>query len=174
MGFKHVGKSTLGKALAKASHLPFVDLDQKIEQNYSKENGVQYSCREIFQNHGEDFFRAYENKILQQLLAQPRSIIALGGGAPLSKENKKLLQSQCLLYITADPEIVFNRIMNHGKPAFFPAEQDPHDFFLQMWRQREVVYKQLASYTFDNTDSVAQTVQEIMKKLESENELCNH
>ncbi len=169
MGFKHVGKTTLGKALAKELHLPFLDLDQAIEQHYYEEKGVHYSCREILKHCGEIFFRAYENKMLQEVLNKPRSLIALGGGAPILKENQLLLKSHCLIHITADPEIVFKRIMAKGKPAFFPEKEDAYTFFLRLWEQRETTYKQLATYTVDNTYSLEQTLQKIFKALSQNN-----
>jgi shikimate kinase len=82
IGLPGSGKSTLGKQLAPRLHLPFLDLDDVIEQN------AQQPIRTIFAQRGEDAFRQLERDALQQLTtAQSAFVLATGGGAPCFFDN---------------------------------------------------------------------------------------
>lgn len=166
IGFKHVGKSTVGMALAEKLQLPFIDLDQQIEKNYQDQSQQKLSCREIFNRDGESFFRECETQVLRQIIDHPTMIVALGGGTPLREENQRLIKPHWLIHITVSPQTAYARIMAHGKPAFFPAKQDPLEFFQQLWLQREKIYADLANFTVDNTQNVTQTLSIILKNLE--------
>lgn len=166
LGFKNVGKSTVGKKLAEKLRRPFIDLDEEIEQTYQSQAQQHLSCREILIRHGEFFFREVEAQALRKVMNKPTAVIALGGGTPLREENQLLLKPHWLVHITAAPNIVYQRMMAHGKPAFFPMEQNTEDFFQRLWSQRETVYAGLADLTVDNTESVEQTVAVILKSLE--------
>ena len=77
-GMMGVGKSTIGKILAKKLDYNFIDIDKLIE---AKE-GV--SINLIFKNKSENYFRKIEKEIALQELKKKNSIISLGGGAFLS------------------------------------------------------------------------------------------
>ncbi len=146
--------------------MPFIDLDDRIKENYHRQQGEALSCREIFHQYGETFFRDYETEALREVLQESPAVIALGGGAPLRPENQNLLKSHLLIYLTAEPQVIYQRMMARGAPAFIPDGQDPREFFQQLWSQREKVYAKLANITVDNTHAVAQTVALILKSLE--------
>ena len=103
LGFKHVGKSTVGKHLGKKLQMPFIDLDDRIKENYHRQQGEALSCREIFHRHGETFFRDCETQALREVLRLSPAVIAVGGGTPLRPENQNLLKSHLLIYLTAEP-----------------------------------------------------------------------
>lgn len=164
LGFKHTGKSTVGKKLAKNLHIPFIDLDEKIEANYSLQTGDKLNCRMIFTLRGEDFFRDSETQALKEVLASTQpAVIALGGGAPLKTENQQLMAPHALVHISAEPSLVYKRIMAKGKPAYFPADKDPMDFFKQKWRRHQQIYASLTPIHVDNSGSVEQTVRTILR-----------
>lgn len=167
LGFKHTGKSTVGKLLAQKLQWPFIDLDAQIEQQYKHQTQKSLSCREIYQQHGKLFFRECEIQALRQALLTSAAVIALGGGAPMQEANQKLLQSQWLVHITAAPAVVYQRIMATGKPAYFPTDEDPADFFQRLWGQHEKIYTKLANFTIDNTQDVTHTVAKIFENWEN-------
>ena len=74
-----VGKSTIGKKLARKLKYNFVDVDKLIE---AKEG---CSINLIFKNKSEDYFRKIENEITLQELKKNNSVISLGGGSFLDK-----------------------------------------------------------------------------------------
>ena len=74
-----VGKTTLGKIVAKKTGLKFIDTDTNIEEN------CLMKISEIFKKKGEKFFRLEENKEVLKSLKKSNSVIALGGGAFMDK-----------------------------------------------------------------------------------------
>ena len=84
------GKSTIGKSLSSRLNIPFIDLDQVIE---NQEND---SIKAIFDKKGELYFRKAERQALQRLIAQESpAVISLGGGTPCYFDNMKdLAQSK--------------------------------------------------------------------------------
>jgi shikimate kinase len=78
-GMMGVGKSTIGKNLAKKLKYNFIDIDKLIEINEGS------SINLIFRNKSEKYFRKIESEITLQELKKTNSVIALGGGAFLNK-----------------------------------------------------------------------------------------
>jgi len=82
-GMMGVGKSTIGKILAKKLQYSFIDVDKLIEQK----EGL--SINLIFKNKGEDYFRAIESKVTLSELKKNNCVISLGGGAFLNKTIRR-------------------------------------------------------------------------------------
>lgn len=161
IGFKHVGKSRLGRVLATKLNKKFIDLDQQIEIIYAKHYLQKTNCRQIMRRHGQDFFRELESKVLQCVIKSPPAVIALGGGAALNANNHHLLTAHTVVYVTAQPKIVFQRIMVKGLPAFFAKQDDPWLAFNKLWQEREAVYQSLAEITVDNSGEFANAVKQL-------------
>ncbi len=82
LGYMGCGKSTIGKSLAQKLNIPFIDLDQVIENQENE------SIKAIFGKRGELYFRKLERQVLQDLIAQESpAVISLGGGTPCYFEN---------------------------------------------------------------------------------------
>lgn len=82
LGFMGVGKSTIGKYLAEDLHIPFVDLDEWIEEE------VQMPISELFKEYGEPFFRKLEFDHLRKVVeTYDRFVMATGGGLPCFNDN---------------------------------------------------------------------------------------
>ncbi len=165
IGFKHAGKSVIGKSLAKKLHVPFIDLDQKIEILYENKFSKKSNCREIMQQQGENFFRILERDALSQLIDCQPSIISLGGGTPLSATNQRLIKSCVLVHITAPRGVVFERILMSGQPAFFNPEEDLLESFNRLWDEREIIYEKIKDFSIENNCSVSEAVRKIINKL---------
>ncbi len=104
-----VGKSTLGRALARALDLPFEDLDARIEEDAGR------SIPRIFAEEGEGAFREREARALADVVARYRgtrgAVVALGGGALLRAENRALAEAHGpVLCLTAKPETLQARM----------------------------------------------------------------
>ena len=168
LGFKHVGKSTVGAKLAVALGVRFYDLDSYLEQSYSTDFQRALSCRAILREHGEMFYRQREHATLVKILRYPAGVIALGGGTPIEQRNHPLLTAHQVIHITAPQGIVFERIAMHGRPAFFSATEDLFVTFNRLWQEREIVYKQLAHFSFANDGTILQMVQRIIQRLSLE------
>ncbi len=84
-GFMGVGKTTVGRGLARRLGRPFVDMDTVIAQR------VGMSIPQIFSLQGEEAFRALERALCQELAAQEELVIATGGGALVDPANRDVL-----------------------------------------------------------------------------------
>lgn len=165
IGFKHVGKSVIGRELAVRLQKPFVDLDQKVESAFLDIYHEKLTCRQIMQKHGQLFFRELERLCLKQIMGSSSSIISLGGGTPIEEENQTLLKHHVLIHITAPRGIVFERIMLQGRPAYFSTEEDPFSSFNRLWNEREKIYLKMTTLSIENNNSIELAVNTIIKKM---------
>jgi shikimate kinase len=82
VGLMGAGKTSVGRRLAARLGLDFVDADSEIETAAGK------TIPEIFADHGEDYFRAGESKVIARLLHDGSKVIATGGGAFMNEETR--------------------------------------------------------------------------------------
>ena len=151
IGMKHCGKSTQGRMLAEKMHRSFFDADSIIEEIYSEKYHRKLSCREIFQQHGEVFFRKLEADAVKRLMAHNdnQQIIAFGGGAvanPFLPENWRSLG--VVVYLTANPLVLYQRIEGRGLPPYLANENDPYKKFLEINAEREKSFTAAADKIF--------------------------
>ena len=166
IGFKAVGKTTVGRALARRLGRPFVDLDRRLEGLYASRTGRRLSFREIFRTLGEEDFRRLEAEVAADLLSADGQVIALGGGTPLISEALGAeIGRHWVLYLTLEREALFARIMAAGRPAFFDPD-DPRASFEALLAEREPLYRSLASAVVDTTGRTPEEiVEEVVSRL---------
>ncbi len=100
------GKSTVGKTLAAALNMPFLDLDAEIEAVIGQ------SVSQIITDQGEKAFRDTENSMLQKSVEDEEKVIALGGGALLQVKNRKLVESSGqIILLEANLSTLVSRLM---------------------------------------------------------------
>lgn len=92
-GVKGVGKSTYGKELADKTRYRFIDTDRVMENHYLQQEGMKLSCREIYRERGEYYFRELEHQVISSLIGSQKSVIALGGGTILSEKNRVVVSA---------------------------------------------------------------------------------
>ena len=104
------GKTTIGKRLAEQLNLPFLDMDDEIERRSGK------SIPEIFASEGENGFRQRESTLLRNVIMEHYGVIALGGGALLNPQNRKLAQeSGFVVCLSASCDVLMHRLSNDGR-----------------------------------------------------------
>jgi len=110
IGLRGAGKSTLGEALAGELKVPFIELDREIE----REAGTGLS--EIFLLYGQQGYRRYEQRCLENILeGQARCVIATGGSIVSEAATYDLLRSSCFtVWLKAKPEEHMSRVMAQG------------------------------------------------------------
>lgn len=170
-GFKHIGKTVIGKGLAKVIQKNFIDLDNELEKYCDIQHGQFLTCRQIMQLYGEHYYRKQERLVLQKILQLSSAVIALGGGTVLDENNQREIKAHFLLHIVASPRLVFERIMVGGRPAFFNSDIDPYEFFIYLWEKRNEIYNRLSQYRVDNSTSVDSAIHQARVYFEN-NEKC--
>ena len=167
IGFKHTGKSVVGRVLANQLGKNFIDLDEVVEELNAKENDDKLTRRQIVEIQGLEKFRELEGAGLKKVMAEAKEpcVLSVGGGTPLAEENRKLIRGHDVVLITAPRGIVFERIMVNGKPAFFSDNEEPTVCFKRIWEEREPIYRELAQCTIENHGAVEEAVAEIRGKL---------
>lgn len=92
IGFMGVGKTTIGKAIAKKLYRDFIDIDEEIEKEFN------LPTTKIFETYGEKIFRQKEREIIEKFCNQKLKIISVGGGAFLQEEIKNICLSKCIVF----------------------------------------------------------------------------
>lgn len=159
LGFKHVGKSSVGRLLARQLGRTFYDLDEEIECTLEKGTGLELNCREIVSRLGEVFFRAMEGIVLKYTLDEDPAVVALGGGAVMAEENRALIRAHIPVHITAPQDVVRERVVAAGWPH--AARFD------ELWNERDPVYRELAQLTVENTGTIESTVNRLVQLIKS-------
>ncbi|GAA3756509.1 bifunctional shikimate kinase/3-dehydroquinate synthase [Microbacterium kribbense] len=106
IGFMGAGKSTVGRIVADLLGVSFVDTDVFIERHEGR------TIREMFDLHGEAYFRQIERAAVTELLEDRASVLALGGGAPMDREIRALLGGHTVVYLHVPYEQALVRV--HG------------------------------------------------------------
>jgi shikimate kinase len=157
IGFMAVGKSAVGRSLAKKLRLRFVDLDQVIE----KTAGMKIS--EIFVQKGEPYFRQLEKKTLAKVLQGEQQVIATGGGVIMDDDSLMLLRDRALLIgLTASVDVLLTRAGSSSKRPLL-KEANRKEQVEELLTQRQNRYAQ-AHVTIDTSElTVAQVVEKIVR-----------
>ena len=135
-GMMGVGKSTIGKILAKKLNYNFIDIDNLIE------NKEGLSINLIFKNNGENYFRKIENDITLSELKKNNSVISLGGGAFLNnaiRKSVKKLSISFWLDIQID-ELVKRLKKNNKRPLLF--KKNTSETVKKIYFDRKKIYNE--------------------------------
>lgn len=118
-GPKGAGKSSVAAKLAELIGLEAIETDRLIEECFTKDTGETHTCREIFIEHGEQEFRAVEQKVAIQLGEADWKLIVCGGSSLLDPASRRALRRNAILiYLTADPATLWTRIAEKGLPPW--------------------------------------------------------
>jgi shikimate kinase len=105
VGMMGSGKTAVGTQLSRLLSVPFVDSDDAIVTAANR------SIAEIFERDGEPFFRQKETQVIQRLLEGPACVLSTGGGAFMSKENRKMMAEKGVsVWLRADVDLLWQRV----------------------------------------------------------------
>lgn len=143
VGMMGAGKTTIGRGLARLLNHEFVDLDHELEARC----GVRVSI--IFEIEGEEGFRRRESALLDECSRRTGIVMATGGGAILSAENRRFLQERgVVIYLRANAEELYRRVArDHNRPLL--QTPDPRQRIRHLLEQREPLYEQIADVTIE-------------------------
>ena len=156
-----VGKSAVGRNLAKRLRRRFVDLERMIE----KRAGLK--VREIFEAKGEPYFRELEKQTLAELIQQPGQVIATGGGVVMDDDNLRLLREKTLLVcLMASTDTILARVGNGTKRPLLKGT-NRRERIEELLKLRADKYAQ-AHVTIDTSElTLEQVVDRIVAAIES-------
>ncbi len=131
-----VGKSTLGKIVAKKQGLIFVDTDVNIEKKCSMKTS------EIFKKKGEEFFRLQEEKEVLESLKKSGCVIALGGGAFINEIiRENVLKKAISIWLEVNIETLNKRTKwNQQRPLL--NKKNNQKKLSELFGERKTIYKQ--------------------------------
>jgi shikimate kinase len=166
IGMKSSGKTTVGKALAAKLGIACIDLDAQIEQTYHTIHHKALSFRNIFRQHGSDYFRHLEASTLERLhhsAAHEHFVLAVGGGTPLAEQNRQLLRALgTVVFLDTNQHVLLARITANGVPAFFPDPANPAQSLADLLSVRGPIYAQMADVHItcadEQPDTLADTI----------------
>lgn len=138
VGMMGAGKTTIGRLLAGFLKKTFYDSDREIQ----KRTGV--SIPLIFEIEGEAGFRKRETEMLSELVKMSNIVLATGGGAVLSAQNREMLkQSGTVIYLRATVDDLWRRTrQDKNRPLL--QTQDPRTKLAELYTQRDPLYRETA------------------------------
>jgi shikimate kinase/3-dehydroquinate synthase len=139
IGFMGAGKSTAAAEAAAALGGELIDSDRLLEARFG------HSLAREFELHGETAFRAHEEQLVCQLLAQAGAgvALALGGGAVLSERVRAALEPHLVVLLDVEPALAWERVRGGAEGATRPLARDPEQF-AALHAARRALYEPLA------------------------------
>lgn len=167
VGYMGAGKTTVGKALAKATGLQFYDLDWYIESRMRR------TVPQLFAERGEEGFRKIEHNMLHEVAEFEDIILSCGGGTPCFFDNMDYMNSQAqVVYLKASPEVLHKHLLmgKTVRPLLKgKTEEELIEFIKKQLAEREKHYAK-AAYTLDvnlldNYEKIKISVERIIEML---------
>jgi shikimate kinase len=134
IGMMGAGKTSIGRRLANALHLPFLDADTEIEK------AANQSIAEIFEHYGEAHFREGEQRVIARLLASGPAVLATGGGAYMNAETRDLCREHGItVWLKADVKVMLERVRKKGNRPMLSGP-NPKQRMHELLAEREPTY----------------------------------
>lgn len=159
VGLMGVGKSTIGRRLAKRLNLRFVDSDEEIER------AADQTIPEIFDRFGEASFRDGERRVIARLIEGRPKVIATGGGAFMNEATRALILERCLaIWLDADIEMLAERVSRRDSRPLL-RNKDPIAVLKELAAKRSPVYALAHLHVRSDASPHERTVERILEAL---------
>lgn len=137
LGLRGAGKSTVGARLAQALGCPFVELDQRIEETAG------LSLDDMFQVHGEAYYRRVEHDVLQEVLqSEGPLVLATGGGIVTDAPSFALLEQRAhTVWLRAEPKDHWTRVVTQGDTRPMAGNDRAFADLCALLEEREPMYR---------------------------------
>ena len=167
IGYMGAGKTTLGKAFARAMGLTFVDLDWYIEERYHK------TVSQIFAERGEDGFRELEKRMLHEASDFEDVVISVGGGTPCFFDNMDYMnQVGETVFLDVDNQVLFRRlkVAKQQRPLLANKTDEELMAFIQEALEKRLPHYTKAKHVFngellENRHQIQQSVERLKELL---------
>lgn len=160
LGLRGAGKSTVGPRLAERLGCPFVELDACIEASTGLRLG------EIFQLHGESYYRDTERSALVRLLAGEPCVLAASGGVVTDPQSFALLRRGArTVWLRAAPEDHWQRVINQGDLRPMADNEQAFADLRRILAERESLYRQADVVVDTSTQGLDEVVDAVQAAL---------
>src|ERR1700677_2952018 len=137
VGMMGVGKSSIGRRLGGRLGVPFVDADAEIE----KAAGM--SIADIFDRHGEAYFRSGEARVIARLLDGGPQVLATGGGAVMNADTRAAIKAKGVsIWLSAEFDLLMRRISKRKNDRPMLQTADPAATLREVLADRDPFYAQ--------------------------------
>jgi shikimate kinase len=151
VGLMGAGKTAVGRLLAEKLSFPFIDADREIE------TAAGLTISEIFERHGEPFFREREEKVMGRLLSGPPQVIAAGGGAFMSAATRAQIRAAGVsVWLKAEVDLLVKRTAKRNHRPLL-AGDDPRAVLERLAAERDPTYA-TADFTIETSEEPADAV----------------
>jgi shikimate kinase len=159
IGFMGVGKSTIGRLLAKEMKGGLIEMDETIEA----EQGITIS--EIFVQYGETHFRDLESELVERIAGEEGKIVSCGGGAVLRPQNvANMKKSGNIVFLSATPETIYKRVRHSTNRPLLNGNMNV-EYIAGLMEKRRALYEGAADVTISTDEkTTADVVREILSK----------
>lgn len=160
VGMMGAGKTAVGRRLAAAFGLPFIDADEEIEA------AAGCSISDIFALHGETAFRDGERRVIERLLRQPVAVLATGGGAFMDPRIRAAIKGSGIsIWLKADLETLWHRVRRRSHRPLLNTP-NPKETLEALMKTRYPVYAE-ADITVESSEGpLDETVNRVIGRLE--------
>jgi shikimate kinase len=161
VGLMGVGKSTVGRRLARRLGLSFVDTDEEIE------GAAGYPAAEVFERFGEHDFRDGERRLVARLIQGDVRVIATGGGAYVDPRTRQLLNERAItVWLDAPVEILAERTSRRDTRAQL-RNGDPKSVLQKLAEERRPSYEEAHIHVKSGDGAHKDVVDAIIEALEN-------
>ncbi|MCW5713480.1 MAG: shikimate kinase [Bauldia sp.] len=161
VGMMGAGKSSIGKRLATRLGLPFCDADIEIEK------AANQTIPEIFEQHGEPYFRAGERRVILRLVTEGARVIATGGGAYMDAETRAAIAGAGVaIWLNADLDVLLARVRRRSNRPLL-KNGDPEETLRRLLAERNPVYAEAPIHVKSREVSHETVIDEVLGALDA-------
>lgn len=158
VGLMGAGKTSVGRRLAEKLDVPFVDADHEIELAAGK------SIPDIFADHGEEYFREGERRVITRLLENGQQVLATGGGAFMNDKTRARIKAQGIsLWLKADLDVLLKRVAKRNDRPLL--KENPEAVMKNLMEKRYPVYAEANIIVESRDVQHGQMVNDVIKAI---------
>ena len=151
IGMPSCGKSSIGRAVAEKLNREFIDTDSVIEQRVGK------SIPQIFNEHGEEYFRRLETQVIKDVCIESGKVIATGGGVVKKSENEFFIKCNSkVIYIDRNVEL----LVTDGRPL-----SKDKSAIKRLYNERKDLYNKIADIVVENNGDISCAINGVLNCL---------
>ncbi|MGN6358666.1 MAG: shikimate kinase [Novosphingobium sp.] len=160
VGMMGVGKSSVGKRLAAALGVPFVDADEEIEK------AAKLTIPEIFEQFGEAEFRDGERRVIARLIDGTPKVVATGGGAFVNAETRALILAKAItVWLDSDIDTLLERVgRRNNRPLL--QQGNSRETLARLKQEREHCYAEAPIHVISGAGTHARAVAKVLRGID--------